>query len=38
VIIVGIRPEVDQSIVGLRIDLSGIRTYSTLQSALAHPV
>ncbi len=34
VTLVGIRPEVAQSIVGLGIDLSGIRTYSTLQSAL----
>jgi anti-anti-sigma regulatory factor len=34
VILVGIRPEVAQSIVGLGIDLSGIRTHSTLQSAL----
>ncbi|NTW03228.1 MAG: STAS domain-containing protein, partial [Oscillochloris sp.] len=34
VILVGIRPEVAQSIVGLGIDLSGIHTHSTLQSAL----
>ncbi len=34
VVLVGIRPEVAQSIVGLGIDLSGIRTHSTLQSAL----
>nr|WP_255603828.1 STAS domain-containing protein [Oscillochloris sp. ZM17-4] len=34
VTLVGIRPEVAQSIVGLGIDLSGIRTHNTLQSAL----
>jgi rsbT co-antagonist protein RsbR len=35
VILVGIRPEVAQSIVGLGVDLSSIRTYSNLQGALA---
>ncbi|NTV62599.1 MAG: STAS domain-containing protein [Oscillochloris sp.] len=34
VTLVGIRPEVAQSIVGLGIDLRDIRTHSTLQSAL----
>lgn len=35
VILVGIRPEVAQTIVGLGIDLQGVLTYSDLQSALA---
>jgi rsbT co-antagonist protein RsbR len=34
VALVGVRPEVAQSIVGLGIDLSGMRTYADLQSAL----
>jgi rsbT co-antagonist protein RsbR len=34
VILVGIRPEVAQTIVGLGVDLQGVRTYSSLQSAL----
>lgn len=34
VILVGIRPEVAQSIVGLGVQLTGIRTFSDLQSAL----
>ena len=34
VILVGIRPEVAQAIVGLGLQLSGLRTYSDLQSAL----
>ncbi|NNJ12371.1 STAS domain-containing protein [Chloroflexales bacterium ZM16-3] len=38
VTLVGIRPEVAQSIVGLGIDLRDIRTHSTLQSALGHAV
>jgi rsbT co-antagonist protein RsbR len=35
VLLVGIRPEVAQTIVGLGIDLQGVRTFSDLQSALA---
>jgi rsbT co-antagonist protein RsbR len=34
VILVGIRPEVAQSIVGLGVDLQNVRTHSSLQSAL----
>jgi rsbT co-antagonist protein RsbR len=34
VALVGVRPEVAQSIVGLGIDLTGMRTYADLQSAL----
>jgi rsbT co-antagonist protein RsbR len=34
VALVGVRPEVAQSIVGLGVDLSGMRTYADLQSAL----
>lgn len=34
VVLVGVRPEVAQSIVGLGLDLSGMRTYADLQSAL----
>ncbi|MBX0329258.1 STAS domain-containing protein [Oscillochloris sp. ZM17-4] len=34
VALVGVRPEVAQSIVGLGLDLSGMRTYADLQSAL----
>lgn len=34
VVLVGIRPEVAQSIVGLGVDLSGVSTRSTLQSGL----
>lgn len=37
VALVGIRPEVAQTIVGLGLDLRGIRTYSVLQEALAAP-
>jgi rsbT co-antagonist protein RsbR len=33
-VLVGIRPEVAQSIVGLGVDLQSIRTFSDLQSAL----
>jgi rsbT co-antagonist protein RsbR len=36
VVLVGIRPEVAQSIVGLGMDLQGVRTSSDLQSALGH--
>jgi rsbT co-antagonist protein RsbR len=36
VVLVGIRPEVAQSIVGLGVDLQGMRTSSDLQSALGH--
>jgi rsbT co-antagonist protein RsbR len=34
VLLVGIRPEVAQTIVGLGLDLRGVRTYSDIQSAL----
>jgi rsbT co-antagonist protein RsbR len=34
VVLVGVRPEVAQAIVGLGIDLRGIRTFSDLQSAI----
>ena len=34
VLLVGIRPEVAQTIVGLGLDLGGVRTYSDIQSAL----
>ena len=34
VLLVGIRPEVAQTIVGLGLDLGGIRTYSDIQTAL----
>lgn len=34
--LIGIRPEVAQSIVSLGISLNGVRTYSDLQSALRH--
>jgi rsbT co-antagonist protein RsbR len=34
-ILVGIRPEVAQTVVGLGLDLRAIRTFSDLQSALA---
>lgn len=34
VVLVGIRPEVAQAIVGLGVDLRGVRTFSSLQSAL----
>jgi len=34
VVLVGIRPEVVQSIVGLGVHLNGIRSFSDLQSAL----
>jgi rsbT co-antagonist protein RsbR len=33
-IVVGIRPEVAQTLVQLGVELSGIQTYSTLQEAL----
>jgi len=36
VIITGIRPEVAQTLVGLGLDLSGIKTLSTLQSGIAY--
>lgn len=36
VALVGVRPEVAQSIVGLGLDLSGMRTYADLQSALRY--
>jgi rsbT co-antagonist protein RsbR len=36
VLLVGIRPEVAQTIVGLGLHLPGMRTYSDLQAALAH--
>ncbi|NTW02167.1 MAG: PAS domain S-box protein [Oscillochloris sp.] len=36
VIITGIRPEVAQTLVGLGLDLSGIKTLSTLQAGIAH--
>jgi rsbT co-antagonist protein RsbR len=36
VVLVGIRPEVAQAIVGLGIDLSRVVTRSSLQSGLAH--
>lgn len=35
VMLAGIRPEVAQTLVSLGVDLSGIRTFSTLQAALA---
>ena len=35
VLLVGIRPEVAQAIVGLGMSLPGLRTYSDLQSALS---
>jgi anti-anti-sigma regulatory factor/HAMP domain-containing protein len=35
VLLVGIRPEVAQAIVGLGVSLPGLRTYTTLQSALS---
>lgn len=35
VLLVGIRPEVAQSVVGLGVDLSSVRTHSDLQGALA---
>jgi rsbT co-antagonist protein RsbR len=35
-ILVGIRPEVAQTIVGLGLDLSSVRTYADLQTALRH--
>jgi rsbT co-antagonist protein RsbR len=35
VVLVGIRPEVAQALVGLGIDMRTIRTFSDLQSALA---
>lgn len=35
VALVGVRPEVAQSIVGLGLDLAGMRTYADLQSALS---
>jgi rsbT co-antagonist protein RsbR len=35
VVLVGIRPEVAQAIVGLGLDLNGVSTFSDLQSALA---
>jgi rsbT co-antagonist protein RsbR len=38
VVVVGIRPEVAQTIVGLGLDLSGIRTYTDIQSALSRIV
>jgi rsbT co-antagonist protein RsbR len=34
--IVGIRPEVAQAIIGLGIDLTTIRTYSTLQDGIGN--
>lgn len=36
VILVGIRPEVAQTIVSLGIDLQSIRTFSDLQTALSY--
>ncbi len=36
VMLVGIRPEVAQAIVGLGLNLNGIRTFSDLQTALQH--
>jgi rsbT co-antagonist protein RsbR len=35
VLLVGIRPEVAQTIIGLGLDLRGVRTYSDIQTALA---
>ena len=35
VLLVGIRPEVAQAIVGLGVSLPGLRTYTALQSALS---
>lgn len=34
VLLVGIRPEVAQTMVGLGLDLRGVRTYSDIQTAL----
>jgi rsbT co-antagonist protein RsbR len=34
VLLVGIRPEVAQTIVGLGLDLHGVRTYSDIETAL----
>ncbi len=36
VVLIGVRPEVAQAIVSLGIDLSGMRTYSDLQTALSN--
>jgi rsbT co-antagonist protein RsbR len=36
VVLVGVRPEVAQTIIGLGIDLENLRTFSTLQTALVH--
>ena len=38
VMLVGIRPEVAQALVGLGVDMRAIRTFSDLQSALGAPV
>ncbi|NUQ73831.1 MAG: PAS domain-containing protein [Polyangiaceae bacterium] len=36
VVLTGIRPEVSRTLVGIGAELSGIETYGTLQSAIAH--